>query len=148
MGKKVDLGDFECVMLVGTRQAGINISQTVDLLGISYTIISKVYREWENIQGATILWRKMFWWCQRSEETGQNVCELVWSNSTVSQLNRQHNQDIWKIISDYTTPQPQFLLQHSDGRVRIRQRSRLVWTFQAFAGHTIMSLGTSWASFK
>lgn len=45
MGKKVDLGDFECVMLVGARQAGINISQTVDLLGISYTIISKVYRE-------------------------------------------------------------------------------------------------------
>lgn len=104
MGKKVDLGDFECVIVVGARQAGINISQTVDLLGISYTIISKVYREWENIQGATILWRKMFWWRQRSEETGQNVCELVGSNSTVSQLNRQHNQDIWKIISDYTTP--------------------------------------------
>lgn len=45
MGKKIYLGDFECVMVVDARQAGINISQTVDLLGISYTIISKVYRE-------------------------------------------------------------------------------------------------------
>ncbi len=45
MGKKGDLSDFECGMVVGARRAGLSISKTADLLGFSHTI-SRVYREW------------------------------------------------------------------------------------------------------
>jgi len=46
MGKKVNLSDFECVMVVVAKQAGLSISETADLLGFSHTTISSVYREW------------------------------------------------------------------------------------------------------
>ncbi len=45
MGKKGDLRDFECGMVVGVRRAGLSISKTTDLLGFSWTTISRVYRE-------------------------------------------------------------------------------------------------------
>jgi len=37
MGHKGDLSDFERGMVVGARQAVLNISETADLLGFSYT---------------------------------------------------------------------------------------------------------------
>ncbi len=43
MGKKGDLSDFECGMVVGARRAGLSISKTADLLGFSHTTISRVY---------------------------------------------------------------------------------------------------------
>ncbi len=43
MGKK---GDFERVMVVRARRAGLSISKTADRLGFSRTAISGVYREW------------------------------------------------------------------------------------------------------
>ncbi len=46
MGKKGDLSDFECGMVVGARQAGLSISKTADLLGFSHTTISRDNREW------------------------------------------------------------------------------------------------------
>ncbi len=46
MGKKGDLSDFECGMVVGARRAGLSISETADLLGFSRTTISGVSREW------------------------------------------------------------------------------------------------------
>ncbi len=46
MGKKGDLSDFECGMVVGARRAGLSISKTADLLVFSCTTISSVYREW------------------------------------------------------------------------------------------------------
>ncbi len=36
MGKKGDLSDFECGMVVGARRAGLSISKTADLLGFSH----------------------------------------------------------------------------------------------------------------
>ncbi len=46
MGKKRDLSDFERGMVVDARRAGLSISKTADLLGFSYTTISRVNREW------------------------------------------------------------------------------------------------------
>jgi len=40
MGKKGDLSGFKCGMVVGTRRAGLSISETSDLLGFSRTTIS------------------------------------------------------------------------------------------------------------
>jgi len=46
-GNKGDLRDFECgIVVVGSRWAGLSISEVVDLLGFSLTTISKVYKEW------------------------------------------------------------------------------------------------------
>ncbi len=48
MGKKGDLSDFERGMVVervGARPAGLSISKTADLLGLSRTTIPRVYRE-------------------------------------------------------------------------------------------------------
>ncbi len=46
MGKKRDLNDFECGMVVDVRRAGLSILKTADLLRFSRTIISRVYRKW------------------------------------------------------------------------------------------------------
>ncbi len=45
MGKKGDLSDFKCRMVVGARWAGLSISKTADLLGFLCTTISRVYRK-------------------------------------------------------------------------------------------------------
>ncbi len=62
IGKKGDLSDFECGMVVGARRAGLSISKTADLLGFSQTTISRVYRECsekEKISSERQLWTKM-----------------------------------------------------------------------------------------
>lgn len=38
-GGQCDLGDFDCGMIVDTRQTGLSISITADLLGISFTTV-------------------------------------------------------------------------------------------------------------
>ncbi len=45
MGKKGDLSDFERGMVVGAKRAGLSISETADLMGLSLATISRVYRE-------------------------------------------------------------------------------------------------------
>ena len=42
--KKGDLSDFKRGMVVGSRWAGVSISETADLLGFSSTTICRVYR--------------------------------------------------------------------------------------------------------
>ena len=37
MGKKCDLSDFNCGMVVGARQGGLSISESAHLLGFSRT---------------------------------------------------------------------------------------------------------------
>jgi len=41
MGKKVDLSDFKCCMVVGARRAGLSVSETDDLLGFTKNGLKK-----------------------------------------------------------------------------------------------------------
>jgi len=50
MGKKGDLSDFERGMVVGARRAGLSISETADLLGLSHTTMSRVFIDWSDIE--------------------------------------------------------------------------------------------------
>lgn len=74
MGNRGYLSNFECGMVV----VGVNIAETADLLGSSYTTISRVVRFWseklENIQCATVFWVKML--CMVPEVRGE-VAELI-----------------------------------------------------------------------
>lgn len=50
MGKCPDISEFERGMIVGARRAGCSISETVSLLNLSKTTVSRVYREWSDRQ--------------------------------------------------------------------------------------------------
>lgn len=42
MEEKRDLSDFESGMVIDSRQTGLSISETVDLLGFSHIVVSRV----------------------------------------------------------------------------------------------------------
>ncbi len=81
MGKKGDLGDFECGMVVGARRAGLSISKTADLLGFSHTTFVV---EWEihimDVQPANLQQLRdaiMSIWTKISEECFQHLVESM-----------------------------------------------------------------------
>lgn len=45
MGKHSQI-DFDCGLIDGARWAGLNISETADLLGFLWMTVSRVHREW------------------------------------------------------------------------------------------------------
>ena len=46
MWTKFDLSDFHCGMIVGAKMAGWSVSETVNVLGFSSTMVSGVYLKW------------------------------------------------------------------------------------------------------
>ncbi len=97
MGKKEDLIDFERVMLVGARRAGLNISKTADLLGFSRTTISR-----EKISSEQQLCGRK---CLVDVRGQRRMGRLVRDDrkATVTQINTRYNQGMENAISERTT---------------------------------------------
>ncbi len=129
MGKKGDLSDFECGMVVGARRAGLSISKTADLLEFSHTTISRVYREWSE-QEKIPSERQLCGWKRRLKFT---------------QAHQNWTIEDWKTIA--WSDESRFLLRHSDGRVRIwckEHPSCLVSMVQAGGGGVMVYGIFSW----
>lgn len=59
MEKKSDLSDFQCLMVVGARQAGLSILETAGILTHSHLLgLHRLALRRENIQAAADLWTK------------------------------------------------------------------------------------------
>ncbi len=105
MGKKGDLSDFECGMVVGARRDGLSISKTADLLVFSCTTISMVYREWcekENISSERQLCgRKCLVDVRGQRRMGRVVRDD--KKATVTQITTRYNQGMQNTISEHTT---------------------------------------------
>ncbi len=104
MGKKGDLSDFECGMVVGTRWAGLSIKKTAYLLWFSRTTISRVCREWsekEKISSERQLCGRK---CLVDVRGQRRMGRLVRDDrkATVTQINT-YNQGMQNTISERTT---------------------------------------------
>jgi len=108
MGKKGDLCNFDCGMVVGARRAGLSISQSAQLLGFSLKIISRVYKEWCE-KGKTSSMRQS---CERKclvdargqRRMGQLIQADRRANST--ETTTRYYQGIQQSICEATTAQP------------------------------------------
>ncbi len=105
MGKKGDLSDFECGMVVGARRAGLSISETADLLGFSRTIVSRVYRECSEKEKISSE-RQFSGWKYLVECRDQRrMVRMAQADrkATVTQITTCYNRGTQKSISERTT---------------------------------------------
>ncbi len=105
MGKKGDLRDFECVMIVSARRAGLSISKTADLLGFSSTTISRVYREGSEKDQISSERQLCGQKCLVDVRGQRRIGRLVRDDrkATVTQITTRYNQGMQNTISEHTT---------------------------------------------
>ncbi|XDV42643.1 hypothetical protein PO909_011266 [Leuciscus waleckii] len=105
MGKKAPLSNFERGMVVGTRRAGLSISQSAQLLGFSRTTISSVYKEWCE-KGKTSSMRQS---CGRKclvDARGQRrMGRLIQADrrATLTEITTRYNRGMQQSICEATT---------------------------------------------
>ncbi len=87
------------------RRAGLSISETADLLGLSRTTISSVYREWSEKQKISSEWQLRGWKWLVDVRGQRRMDRLVRDDrkTTVTQITTRYNQGLQNIISEHTT---------------------------------------------
>uniref|UniRef100_A0AAR2J702 Transposase Tc1-like domain-containing protein n=1 Tax=Pygocentrus nattereri TaxID=42514 RepID=A0AAR2J702_PYGNA len=105
MGKKGDLSDFGCGMVVGARRAGLSISETAELLGFSHTTISKVYRERSEKEKISCERQLCGRQCLVDVRGQRRMGRLVQDDrkATATQIITCYNQGMQNTISERTT---------------------------------------------
>ena len=90
-------------MVIGARQSGLSISQTADLLGISYTTISKVCRKWCEKQKPSS--EQQFCRYKHLVNERREGARLVKADMkvTVVQITTHYNSGMQKSISEHTS---------------------------------------------
>ncbi len=87
------------------QTAGLSISQTADLLGISRTTISRVYIEWSEKEKISSEWQLCGRKCLVDIRGQRRMGRLVrdYRKATVTQITTRYNQGIQNTISERTT---------------------------------------------